>query len=376
MRPSLLIFIDCFPRDSVDASFLPVLRGRSAVRPGFGYSVNIVAELFAGKRPDDLGYFNIFAYNPENEWLRGAAPALRLLSPLRSWYIADRIAHRLLSRRVGYVGNIPWEYIGWFEPSGVYPFSASFAHPTLFGRDAFAGARVLHSDLKGVRPPERDPALIADARRRVRPGGSLFLSLSDLDAVAHAHGVGSPEFQARIAELDRWLGELVEAFLAANPGGYVSLVSDHGASNPHATFDLEIERRFGRASHDRYVFFLDATLGRFWVPDAVLRAEISDYLGSTGKGQLVTEAEREEYGIRSRAFGDLVWVVAEGYGISPNFLGRGLSHALHGYHPALPSQQAAFLSSDPLPATSYRAVDAYAAMAAGMGAEDAAEAAG
>lgn len=372
MRPSLLIFIDCFPRDSVDGSFLPALTGRSAVRPGFGYSVNIVAELFAGMRPDDLGYFNIFAYNPRNEWLRRAGPALRMLSPLRRWYLADRIAHRVLSRKAGYVGNIPWEYIGWFEPTGVYPFSPGFEHPTLFGGTEFDGGRVLHSTLRGVRAPDRDALLIADARSRVRPGGSCFLSLSDLDAIAHAHGVGSPAFQERIGQLNAWLGELVDDFLAVNPGGYVALVSDHGASNPTGTVDLGIERRFGRARHDRYAFFLDATLGRFWVPDAALRAELGDYLGSTGKGQLVTEREREEYGISSRAFGDLIWVVAEGYGISPSFLGRGLSRALHGYHPALPSQQAAFLSTDPLPRGSYRAVEAYAAMAAGTGAEAAA----
>jgi hypothetical protein len=365
MRPSLIIFIDCLPRDSVDAGFLPMLAGRASVRPGFGYSVNIVAELFAGTRPDDLGYFNIFAYNPHNDWLRRWGGALRLLAPLGRWYVADRVAHRALTRAIGYVGNIPWDYMGWFEPTGVYPFSPAFAHPTLFGRADFEGGRVFHSKLKGVRPPHRDGVLIDDARARVRPGQSVFLSLSDLDAIGHAHGVGSPEFQARIALLDARLGELIGAFQAANPDGYVAVVSDHGASNPHATADLEIERHFGRARPDRYVHFLDDTLGRFWVRDAALRDEMAAYLGALPTGQLVAEAEREEYGITSRAFGDLMWVVAEGYGISPSFLGRGLARALHGYHPALPSQQAAFLTSDPLAGSSYRPRDAYQAMRAG-----------
>jgi hypothetical protein len=54
-----------------------------------------------------------------------------------------------------------------------------------------------------------------------------------------------------------------------------------------------------------------------------------------------------------------VWVVDEGLGISPSFLGRGTGHALHGYHPALPSQQAVFLASEPLAAPRYRSTQVY-----------------
>lgn len=368
MRPSLFVFIDCFPRDSLGDAFLASLPGRSSIRPGFGYSVNIVAELFAGTTPDDLGYFNIFAYNPENDWLRRPAPLLRLLSPLRHWYFADRVAHRLVTSQAGYVGNIPFDYIGWFEPSGVYPFSPEFAHPTLFTTPEFRGTRVLHSQLRGVAAPGRDTVLISRAIEAVRPGESVFLSLSDLDAIAHAHGVGSPQFQARIEFLDGALGELIDRFRTANPDGYVAVVSDHGASNPEGTFDLRIEERFGRARPGRYVHFLDATIGRFWVQDQGLLEEMRDYLAGLGEGELVSEADREEYGITSRRFGDLVWVVGEGYGISPSFLGRGLSRALHGYHPRLSSQQAAFLTSEPLDRPSFRAREAYRAMRAGCGA--------
>lgn len=366
-RPALIVFIDCFPRDSLADDFLPMLAGRASIHPGFGYSVNIVAELFSGKSPDELGYFNIFAYNPRSPWLRAAAPFLRALSPLRHWYLADRVAHRLVTARAGYTGNIPFRYIGWFEPTGVYPFTPGFGHPTLFGGPEFDGGRILHSELKGVRAPERDRLLVERASAAVRPGGSIFLSLSDLDAISHRFGVGSPEFHARVRELNTWLGGLAERFLAANPDGYVAVVSDHGASNPHSLFDLGVERRFGAARPDRYVYFLDATLGRFWVPDARLRAEMAAYLADLPHGSLVTEEERAEYGIRSRAFGDLMWVVDEGYAISPSFLGRGMPRALHGYHPALPSQQAAFLTSDPLDAPSYRPGQAYGVMAGAVG---------
>ncbi|MGH9341107.1 MAG: hypothetical protein ACRD1R_16295 [Acidobacteriota bacterium] len=366
MRPSLIVFVDCFPYDSLHSNFLPILRHRARVRPGFGYSVNIVAELFSGKTPDDLGYFNIFGYNVENRWLRHWAPALRLLAPVRRWYVADRVAHRLLAKPAGPVANIPFEYIGYFERSGVYPFSREFGHRTLFREPWFAGERIFHSDLKKVGAPARDQVLINRAHVAIRAGESLFLSLSDLDAIGHVHGIGSPSFELRIQELNHWLGGLVDRFLSANPEGFVSVVSDHGAANPHGTVDLRVEAEFGRARPDRYIFFLDATLGRFWVPDAGLRASLEEFLVEAPHGQIVSEDDRRLYGIRSRSFGDLMWVVDEGYGISPSFLGRGLAKSLHGYHPELASQQAAFLSSEPFHRDLFLPREAYRHMRDGM----------
>jgi hypothetical protein len=354
VRPSLIVFIDCLPFSYVSDGFLPGLPGRASVRPGFGYSVNLVAELFAGLTPDQLGFLNVFNYSPGNRWLRGWAPALRLLSPLRHAYYADRVAHKALSRVAGHMANIPFSYLGHFEPTGSYPFSPGFPHPTLLNDPAFRGTRVLHAGLRGAAPPHRDRVLLDRALAAVRPGEGLFVSLPDLDALVHATGVGSPEFMGRIADYHAWLGELIGRFRQANPDGYVAVVSDHGAANVRAPYDMRVERHFGRARPGRYMYFLDATLARFWVPDAGLRAEIAAHLREERHGVLVDEEERREYGVTSRALGDLLWVVDEGLGISPSFLGRGTGKALHGYHPALPSQQAVFLASEPLARPAYR----------------------
>src|SRR5687768_8015683 len=100
MRPSLIVFIDCFPARFA-RGFLPALAGRASMHPGFGYSVNIMAEMFAGKTPDDLQTFNIFNLNLRSTWLGGLGRVLPLLAPLGRVYAADRVAHRLLSRKVG-----------------------------------------------------------------------------------------------------------------------------------------------------------------------------------------------------------------------------------------------------------------------------------
>jgi hypothetical protein len=359
VRPSLIVFIDCLPFSYLPERFLPELPGRASVRPGFGYSVNLVAELFAGMTPDELGFLNIFNYKPGSSWLRGWAPALRLLSPLRHAYYLDRVAHRALARVVGYTANIPFSYLGAFEPTGSYPFSPSFPHPTLLSSPGFRGTLVLHSQLRNVAPPGRDRVLVERALGAVRPGEGLFVSLPDLDALVHSTGVGSPEFLARIEDYRVWLGELIAAFRRANPDGYVAVVSDHGAASVRGSHDLRVERHFGRPRPDRYMYFLDATLARFWVPDPGLRSEIAAHLGEEPRGVLVSEEERSEYGVASRAFGDLIWVVNEGLGISPSFLGRGTGKGLHGYHPALPSQQAVFLASEQLPRASYRTTAVY-----------------
>ncbi len=366
MRPSLIVFIDCLPFSSLPAGFLAELPGRASVRPGFGYSVNQVTELFAGLTPDEAGFFNIFNYNPGNAWSRAWAPAVRLLSPLRRAYYLDRVAHRALSRMVGFTANIPFAYLGAFEPTGSYPFSPSFPHPTLLGGPGFRGTAVLHSPLKDVPPPDRDRVLVERALGAVRAGESLFLSLPDLDSLVHSTGLGSPEFRARVQDYQAWVGELIAAFRHANPDGFVAVVSDHGAANVRGGYDLRIERHFGRPRPDRYMYFLDATLARFWVPDAGLRSEIAAHLEAERHGVLVTEDERSEYGIAARAFGDLVWVANEGVAISPSFLGRGTAKGLHGYHPALPSQRAVFLASEPLPRPGYRATAVHAELRRAM----------
>lgn len=376
MRPSLVVFIDCLPFQSLEPDFLPALQSRGRIVPGFGYSVNIVAELFAGKTPDDLGYFNIFNYAPESRWLWPWFPALKLLAPIRRSYIADRIAHKVLGRTIGPVANIPLEYLGYFEPTGVYPFSTEFGHTSVFTDPDFRGTCVFHSDLKGVRAPARDQILVDRALAAVQKGESLFLSLSDLDAIGHAHGIGSGEFQDRLARLNGWLGELIERFYLANPEGYVAVTSDHGASDPSYTFDLGIERKFGRAHPERYMFFLDATIGRFWIADDELRREIASYLEGLVEGHLITEEERTRYGISSPAFGDLIWVVGEPWGISPSFLGRGLPKSLHGYHPELPSQKAVFLASESLPQEEFLPREVHQLLRMQMGLSDSAEVGG
>lgn len=69
MTKNLIIFIDSLPFNILpQTSFLNQMTERWSIQPGFGYSINLHAELFAGLLPDDIGYFGEWMYDPPASW--------------------------------------------------------------------------------------------------------------------------------------------------------------------------------------------------------------------------------------------------------------------------------------------------------------------
>ena len=75
----LVIFIDALPYE-VAKKFTSLKKYNIApLTPGYGYSVNLHAELFAGVTPDKAGYFGDMAYNGKPISLN---PLMKLLAKL------------------------------------------------------------------------------------------------------------------------------------------------------------------------------------------------------------------------------------------------------------------------------------------------------
>lgn len=96
---NLIIFIDSLPYSYVGRMrFLSKFKGRiRKVLPGFGYSINVKAEIFGGYVPDRVGYLNEWAYNPHAP-LRKYRKLFRALRKVRKIYYLDRIVHKVLSK--------------------------------------------------------------------------------------------------------------------------------------------------------------------------------------------------------------------------------------------------------------------------------------
>ncbi len=351
-KPLLLIFIDGFPHYVLkkDNFFIGQLDTVAPLQPGFGFSVNIFAELYAGLTPDDAGYLNIWELEQGDDFGRTAvrvAPLKKAAQRIVDRFTRrpqqfSRLLHKVYERIVheGNIGNIPFSYLPYFRrSSGARPINYIFDEP---GMMVFR-----HEQIPGS-IWDRDEAAYARALDSVKRGDSVFVTFGSLDHTGHLAGPGSPRFVQRAKLVDGWCKEMIEAFLAAHSqDGHVVICSDHGHTDVHATVSLDFEKRFGKPGFDTYWYFLDSTMARVWVKDQQLRGRIAEFLGHHPDGTLLDDAKRAEYGISNQSFMDLLFVLHAGKTLWPSWTGGRFPKGMHGYLPKEPSQQGIFVFHGP-----------------------------
>jgi hypothetical protein len=348
MAKTLLVFVDSLSATALHR--LPFLSQWSAWRviSGLGFSTNIKAEFFAGLRPDDIGYFNEWTYAADSRFRRHRA-WLPWLRPLSLNYRLDRLAHRVVGRLLTRKGilNIPFPYLPYFDRRGGTAYDDSFSYPSLFSETANL-VRVRYSDFPAG--PERDRMVFEAARQRLRQGNfdTLFVASADLDHVTHLYGTQAKPYWAKLAQLDHEIGACASTFWEHHPDGNFVLVSDHGMADVTRGIDTRPELELGPAREDTYLYFVDATMVRFWVFDSSLRERVAKYLAGIGPGHVLSEAERQAYAVTRPEFGDFIYLLHEGAVFSRTFWGRGLPRAMHGYQPLAESQKGLVLSNRPL----------------------------
>ena len=349
MTELLILFVDSLPHFKLgEMAALRNFAENWPIDPGFGYSVNIHAELFAGRRPDELGYFGEWAYDPANAPGRHLKPVLPLLDRVFKPYLLNRAVQRLIT--LSYAGrapmpNIPIRDLHLFSRQGRHFLSPGFPAKTIFRQ--YPGIDVINYRAIQQKKGDRDAAIYEIARHKVRESGCLFVPFPDLDHTGHQFGVDHPAYLAHLARLDGWCSTLAADFLDRRPNGHVFIVSDHGMANVDEGVGLDIVEQIGRPSQQTYHYFSDANLLRVWVFRSNLEQRIADYLDALGWGQRLTPDERNEYGLASPAFGTFIYALREGLAFQPSTFARNIPKGMHGYHPHNPRQQAALVHAGP-----------------------------
>jgi len=339
--PTLILFIDALPFD--DLARMPRLAAWPALarlRPGFGYSINLHGELFAGKTPDELGFFGEWALDGSRAPGRRYRRLLPILDRLLRPYVLNRGLQTLLTRRYRpgrIMPNLPLGWLGDFSLIGEKVDSPDFPAETLFSRHA----RLQRVPMTGLAKGSRDAAVVERAARVIAGGADcLYVPLIDLDGIGHAHRRAGPQWAEHLDHLDDWVNLLSEGFLARHPGGQVYVLSDHGMADVHGAVTLELETVAGRPGAGRYHYFSDSTLLRVWVHDEALGPAIAGYLQEAQVGRLIDHDERLAWGISDPRFGDFIAVLDEGLCFKPSTFARNIPAAMHGYHPDVASQHA------------------------------------
>ena len=341
MTKNLIIFIDSLPFNILpQTSFLNQMPEKWSIQPGFGYSINLHAELFAGLLPDDIGYFGEWMYDPPaspGHWLK---PILPLLDTIFRPYILNRgLQHILtLSYNPGHpFPNIPLRHLDKFALAGKHIQEATFPRPTLFTE--FPHLQALNYRGTGREKGQRDAYLFELGMAAIVENENLFIPLPDLDGLGHTYGIDGQPYLDHLAALDEWCHQLSEKFLDQYPSGHIFVISDHGMVNVTQGVYLDIEEKICRASEKTFLYFSDANLLRVWLFDESLRSDMQTYLDSYGYGQTLNEFDRQTYGLTSPKFGDFIYVLDEKLAFQPSTFARNIPKGMHGYHPQTPSQQ-------------------------------------
>lgn len=342
----LVIFVDSLRFDAPMSAGLE-RSGLTRLRyvPPLGYSANILPLLYRGKTPDELGFYNEYGVGA-----RDRAGVLAIFDPYVETIGRIPILRKVIYRTLRTAGvdaaNIPMRLLPYFSQHSSSTYATGLEHPSLFEAADF---RLVLANQVRRSPPERDRIALEEAVRAIERHSCVYLSLNDLDSVSHEWGLESPEYARHEQLLGEGVGELIARFRQLRgEDAPVVVLSDHGMATVSATVNLQVEERLGRPGRDRYLYFLDSTLLRVWCYDPALRPEVERMLAeSAGLGRRVTDEERQCWGIASPASGDYLFVLDEGLIFEPNFIGRGVPKAMHGYHPDYASQHAVFLTNRP-----------------------------
>lgn len=345
MNKTLLIFVDSFP-----FARLPNLNRLSTlyrwqIASGLGFSINIKPEIFGGYTADQIGYFNEWMYKTDSRF-RHHKTWLKLLSIFSTNYYADRLVHRLLGRFVfkKNILNIPFNYLPYFDAKGTSPYADDFELPTIFSQ-ASKFQCIRYKDISFS--PNRDQEIFQKAADRLESDdyNTFFIASADLDNLTHRFGINSNEYNSKLLELDNLIGECIDIFNKRHSDGTTIIVSDHSMAEVTGSVTIKPEQKFGKPSQNSYFYFIDATMLRVWLFDPKLHKPWIDYLSEFEQGFLLSEEERSDYNVRTRSFGDLIFLLHEGLVFNPTFWGNGVARAMHGYHPRTESQKG-FIASN------------------------------
>jgi len=342
--PILVIFVDAYPfADSKHLADRLEAKTYKKVTPGVGYSINVKSEIFAKLRPDDVGYFCEWIYNREKtyKWMTG--PVIKILSAIGSLgTLSNRIIHKIVREIIKEpIYAIPFDVLPYFKNAGLTAYEREFPRSTFLSELNFH--RVLYSEI-GV----NDEKVFKEAIKvlKTEKPNRLFVSTAELDGIMHHYGKGSVEYDRQIGIIDKSIKELVAVFkkMHGEDSRYF-IFSDHGMAPVEESVSFDIRSVLGEPGVKSYSYFIDATFFRVWLNDKSLMPRLLDAFKDVTQGHVLDAGEREKYGLKSEAHGDVIFLLDEGKMFCPSFFGNNVCKAMHGYDPALESQQGTIISN-------------------------------
>jgi hypothetical protein len=341
----IFVLIDALGWPFVEArDFLSdLLPHRRPLRTVLGYSSGAIPTILTGRLPAEHGHWNLFYYDPA----RSPFGWLKHLAFLPDRLLNHRVTRRLLTelgRRVLGLGPLfevcvstrllPW--FNWTEKRNIYAPGGIAGGPSIF--DELARQQVPHRVYSYHR--FTDAETLRQAVQDLQQGrtGFFFLYLSEMDRFLHGHCKADAAFERQLDSYAERLRAVFETARAVDPDASLTVLSDHGMTPVHQTYNLVAEiERLGLTMPADYLAVYDSTMARFWFFSGRGRQAITERLGSVSCGRILGDDELRDLGILfpDGRYGELIFLLEPGWLIGgSDFSGPGWTPAgMHGYHP-------------------------------------------
>jgi hypothetical protein len=164
----------------------------------------------------------------------------------------------------------------------------------------------------------------------------------------HVVGVFDTAVEKKLRGYERFIGSILQHARRAGRELRLYVLSDHGMTDVHTSFDVwgELEQAGFSLGRD-YLAFIDSTMLRLWRNEYV-REAAAGILSEAGAGRELSEEELSAYGclFDDGSYGDNVFVANPGVMFVPSFMGRSKLAAMHGYEPEDQYSTGCFLTND------------------------------
>lgn len=318
-RPICVVFADAFAYSSYcELGGFGADYSVRKIKPGIGYSSNLHYLLFDGKTPDDVGFFTDYVWKkgqPTN--VGGVRKKCDEIETLNQIY---RVIRRKVSKKTD---NIPFSEQDFFTYKGKYKFMEP-GECTVFGRK-----------VEKIYEHTMEESFDLAEKKIEEGSSSIVVVLETLDHLGHEVGSTDKKYMAAAQSILEHTDRLFKKFTSANSDGFCILISDHGMSEVKVNVDVlgGIRKHFGRPGKN-YQIYNDSLYLRVWAEDREYLFKIKEYLDQIDCIYQISDKAREHYGATKQEYGELIYLLKEGYAFNPNCFGvaiRGGAAGLHGY---------------------------------------------
>lgn len=335
MGANCIIFVDALPFEYLQYidNGLEWVTYKTSTTPELGYSSNQHWALFAAKTPDDIGYFT--------DWNINTACLAKVLNIyVKHTNIINPLVNFALNKAKVGKANIPIGLKKYFINKSVYPLS---------NQSLFLGLDPIFRKFKFYKVSKKNEIKLLKHLAGKGVNRNSFIVINSLDSFGHIYLKMHDEYISFLRKLLSHIEMVISNFMKEyGEDGTIVLLSDHGMSRVYNKISLSLEDEFGPQKTDRYLYFLDSLILRIWVFDDALSKELEDFLLRRNFGHLLSTTERTYYGVTNKQFGDLIFILNEGYVFEPNYFGfgvRGVINGMHGYLPDSEMQKGVFLAN-------------------------------